>query len=281
MTCRRGPRCSAKDPQGNPAPADRALCVRDEDELGRAIRDFPRLLTDLRVAMLAALPGRGMSEPTAGGAVEAPLPFRADLDDLANNLVVTTVHWAGIVAAVAGADRPPPGAHLAGRALERAVKLLRGHLSVFLALQPVTVVRDGANVALDGGDAALELFQLHHRVRAVLGTTRKVVYLTNPCPSPGCGVKALCRFDDQDGLRCAACGAEHELDDIQGAQVHDPNTHTTVIALGDNQYTRETEYRTTEGRRVIREQFTGHPESEAASLIGRTETFYPNQETTT
>lgn len=274
MTCRRGEFCAARHQHGGkPAPADRPLCHRDEDELSRALREFPELLVQLRVAARAALPGRGLTEPTAGGNVVPPLLFRADLDELAELLVRTTWEWAMAVAVQARIPVPPPGEHYAGRSLLQCVAVLRPRLSVLLALRDIAVYRDGEIVELDGGDAALELFSLHHRVRAVLGVTRKVVYLTEPCPREDCGVKALCRYDGHDGVRCASCGAEFELDDIQGARVHQPGSNTTVIALGDNQFTRETTSRVDGGTVTVREQYTGHPDGEAAVLVGRTETM--------
>lgn len=269
MTCRRGPHCTARDVQGNPADAPRALCVRDEDELGRTLRAYPDDLVQLRLAALAALPGTGLSEHTAGGAVEAPLPFRADLDELADLLVSTTVEWAWIIASVSGVPGPPPGRHYPGRALQHAVGILRPRMSVLMALQPWTVTRGGEPVDMDGGDAALELFDLHHRVKAVIGVTRKVLHLPNPCPV--CGVRALCHFAGENGLRCGSCNAEPELDDVQGVQVQLPGTNTSLAALGDSQWTRETVTQIPGGKRIVREQWTGDPETnpDAAVLDGR------------
>lgn len=273
MTCRRGPHCAARDPHGYPASADRALCHRDEDELGRVLRDAPENLAQLRIAALAALPGRGLTERTAGGATEVPLPYRADLDELADDLVGTAVEWATAVAEVARCDPPPPGRHYPGNALALAAQILYGHRSVFLALQPRPVVRGDETLTYDGGDGALELFYLHDRVKVVLGRTRKVLHLPEPCPA--CGVKlVLCHYAHQTEVRCASCNAVFQLDDIQGA----PMGNTTVIALGDNQYTRETVTPVRGGRRIEREQYTGNPEGDAAVLVGRTETVRMDEE---
>lgn len=275
--CRRGPFCTARDGHGQPAVADRALCIRDEDELGRVLREMLETLIQLRIAALAALPGHGLSERTAGGTTEPQLPFRADLDELANDLVGTAVEWATAVADVARCPAPPPGRHYAGNALAIAAQILYGRRSVFLALQPRTVQRGDESLVMDGGDAALELLWLHHRVGAVLGRTRKVLHLPEPCPA--CGVKlTLAHYAGSSDVRCSSCHAESRLDDIQGVSVHNPKSNTSIVALGENQWTRETVTQLPEGRFVVREQWTGHPETNAAAvLVGKTETIYKDR----
>lgn len=214
QVCRRGTFCVDRHEWNGPAPAARPICDRDTDELHRVIREFLELLPHLRAAALAALPGRAPGGRTGGGEVEAPLPFRADLDELADLVVATVGEWAWHVAQVARIPGPPPGRHQPGRALTISAAILRPRLSVLLALQPIYVVRDGETVAMDGGDAALELFDLHHRVRAVLGRTNKVLHLPWPCR--GCGVRALQRYDGHEQVVCGSCNAQTEMDD------HDP-----------------------------------------------------------
>lgn len=212
--CRREMRCVARQDHNGPAPTDRPICDRCAEDLSRVLREFggrDGLLVQLRLASLATLAGKGLTERTAGGAVEAPLLFDPHIDELANTVVTTVIEWAGYVALIAGVPMPPPGHHLAGRALDIAIATLRPRLSVLLALQRRGVSRNGEPAEMDGGDGALELFELHHRCRAALGRTLKVLYLPVPCPT--CRVKALCRYDGHEGVRCGSCGAETELDD--------------------------------------------------------------------
>lgn len=211
QVCRRGQFCAARAEWNGPAPAARPICDRDTDELDRVIRELVELLPHLRAAALAALPGKSPDGKTGGGNVEAPLPFRADLDELAAQVVATVGEWASQVAAVARIPGPPPGRHQPGRALTASAAILRPRLSVLLALQAATVTRDGEAVAMDGGDAALELFTLHHRVRAVLGRTNKVLHLPWPCPA--CGVRGLERYDGYESIVCGSCGAQSVMDD--------------------------------------------------------------------
>lgn len=222
--CRRGQFCAARFDWNGPAPAARPLCDRDTDELDRVLRELVELLPHVRAVALAALPGRASGDRTGGGSVEAPLPFRADLDELADLIGATVGEWASYVAVVARILGPPPGKHQAGRALQVAVAILRPHLSVLLALQPRAVRRLDETVAMDGGDAALELFALHHRTRAVLGRTNKVLHLPWPCPSTVidedeseriCGVRALERYDGYEQVVCSSCGAQTTMDDHQ------------------------------------------------------------------
>lgn len=210
--CRRGQFCAARaEWNGRPAPAARPICDRDTDELDRVIRELVELLPHLRAAALAALPGKSADGKTGGGNVEAPLPFRADLDELAAQVVATVGEWASYVATVARIPGPPPGRHQPGRALTTSAGILRPRLSVLLALQPLYVLRDNEHVVMDGGDAALELFTLHHRVRAVLGRTNKVLHLPWACPS--CKVRALQRYDGHEAIVCGSCGAQTVMDD--------------------------------------------------------------------
>lgn len=216
--CRRGERCAARHDYNGPAPTDRPICDRDTEELSRVLREFEELLVQLHLMKLAALAGSGLAERVSGGAVEAPLLFDVNVDELANTVVGTVVEWATAVAQVAGAPVPPPGHHLAGRALRIAVGTLRPRLSVLLALQPRVVERAGEAFTMDGGAAAIEIFDLHHRCRAVLGRTRKIVHLPQPCPADGCGVRALCRYDGHDEIRCNACGTEMTLDELDNRE---------------------------------------------------------------
>lgn len=220
--CRRGQFCADRHEHGGPAPADRALCHRDEDELGRVLRELPEQLANLRADMLAPLPGRPASERTAGGDVEAPLPFRADLDEFQRWFVALVVQWAGFVARVANVPGPPPGERLQGRALAAAVAILRPRITVLLALQPHAVWRrtpdhpDGEAVYLDGGDGALEIFDAHHRARAILGRTRRTRLLPYTCRNLECGVKSLeLDPDSKPDVRCSSCGQTSRLDDYE------------------------------------------------------------------
>jgi hypothetical protein len=220
--CRRGQFCVAKT-DGVPAPApDRPLCVRDEqEELPRVLRELPGFLACLRIDMLAPLPGRARSEWTAGREVMPPLPYRADLDEFATCLVATVVEWAWHVAHVARIKPPPPGRAKPGHALDVAVGILRPRVSVLLALRPITVMRrtterpDGEAVTMDGGAAALELFDAHWQCRSKLGRTRRTRLLPYPCLA--CGVAALVLDPDtRPDVRCSSCGLVSDLDDHEG-----------------------------------------------------------------
>lgn len=222
--CRRGPHCAGRDPAGAPAPTPRPVCDRDADELVRVLGELPELFVHLRLALP---PCGGVGERVSGTRTPPP-PLRLDVDALMGELVGITAYWAAEVAAVVGLTTPPrriDGVQRArdGWALTLACAMLRPRITVLLALAPRWVDGDPEPVELDGGDAALELFTLHHRTRSVLGRTRLVHRFREPCPH--CAVKTLTRADGADAVLCDSCGQSLTLDEYEAlADAYSPAT---------------------------------------------------------
>jgi hypothetical protein len=222
--CRREARCVNREqvhttdgPAWAGATSSRALCDGCTADLLAALVELPTLLGLLE----AELPrGIGITlESRVGGTPETKLPLREDVDALMHAIVDTARCWEEIVRDVAG-DAPPErrparalltpasGPSVTGRmraSLGGSVALLRARLPVLLALTPTEVERDGDWTTLDGGDACLELLDLHHRARKLVGQWRRVVhYPHDPCPA--CGVPAITHLDGSDVVRCESCG---------------------------------------------------------------------------
>ncbi len=221
--CRRAQRCPGKWPyqatdgtkQWAGAETSRVLCDDCAAVLDGALGEFPELLQRLNSELARSL--AVSYEGRVGGTQERRLPIREEVDALMHEIVDTARCWEEIVRDVAGdpvPDVPPvraPETPDAGRStldrmfasLNSSVGLLRGRITALLALVVTEVDRDGW-AELDGGDAALEFLDLHHRARGIVGEYRRTThYPKNPCPN--CGVPAVTHLDGSDIVRCQDC----------------------------------------------------------------------------
>jgi ribosomal protein S27E len=223
--CRREARCANRTqahttdgPAWVGAASSRVLCDTCASDLLAALAELPTLLgllEDERPRSLGVV-----LESRVGGTVDPrKIPIREDVDALQHAIVDTARCWEEIVRDVAG-DAPPErrparalltpasGPSVTDRmraSLIGSVSLLRARLPVLLALTPTEVERDGDWTTLDGGDACLELLDLHHRARKHVGQWRRVTHYPND-PCPACGVPAITHLDGSDVVRCGSCG---------------------------------------------------------------------------
>jgi hypothetical protein len=170
------------------------------------------------------------------------VPIRTDVDALMTLIAESLVSWHERVADVARLDFPSnrmSRLRREARAVGRAGKVLSAHLDALLALPPLPMSRawdlrdldslpDGATgvvrsvfaditIDLSGADAGLEILQLRHLARALLGETkaRPEELVGVPCRDPdgGCGWRTVYRAElpSREGdpvfwTECARCG---------------------------------------------------------------------------
>ncbi|MEO3860906.1 hypothetical protein [Acrocarpospora sp. B8E8] len=234
--CARDQRCSAAtiDPdtgRREPAHSPRPLCDTDRDLLQVAIGQLPRMYVRVHQALLVA----GASSnggPKVTTSKSPGLLINTSADELLRLLTFTLVSWEERVREVAHLS--PLDTELSRRrrdsvALQQAVKILEPRVDALLALDFEPMMRDGEIVELDGEDAALELFQLHWKCRAVLtDTSAPAEPLKVPCR---CGLRQLVQifdFEDRpDGAVCRQCRAEHsqqQLVALEGEKTADART---------------------------------------------------------
>lgn len=229
--CRFGPDCrsattSDKPGHRQPGPAaGRGLCQPDELHGQFVIDQLPRLHADLheRVAKDAGrTPGGQIGSAKA---VEAPVPLVLGMDVAAREITWTLRVWATRVARVLrGPQRSL--ADVAGWQPFQAAALLANAFPVLRSLQPglyPPYVRDGegrpAPVEDDGPGGIVQLVNLYHRSRSILGETQQHEARHLPCPPPlaaddpdaaprgGCGqAGTLVRQVGREGVHCVACG---------------------------------------------------------------------------
>lgn len=233
--CARGERCASRDRNGEPAFGPRVLCSADRDFLLQAIEALPDMYLELYLR-LGDRGGSGDGPRVSGGGKTAPIPIRSDISALMTQIVEELTSWDERVRLVANLDMT--GVDLPRRdsvAMTTACRTLATHVDVLLALGPEPMNRSVAEHAvaalpddaeghirpagwaivredLDGGDAALEIFNLHARCRSKLGYTRKHVLLRSRCWDCDASGK-LVRYDGASGLddhvTCQECRSEY------------------------------------------------------------------------
>jgi hypothetical protein len=215
------------------APGYQAFCPRDNLSIGRWLDELPG-----QYDHLAAEIGNP-SHRTAH--VRVPfgprVPLRVDIDALMRAIAESLTSWHERVAVIDHLSFPEEGRR-APVAVHRAVEVIGGErLGVLLALEPQTMCRaydlhDVAamdddtvgvvhsafaeiNIEMGGADAGMEIINLRHLARAILGETKdKPEELVGvPCRADGCGWRAVYRAelpsrDDEPvwWTECARCG---------------------------------------------------------------------------
>ncbi|RSM73468.1 hypothetical protein DMH04_41390 [Kibdelosporangium aridum] len=222
--CYRGSRCSAwervdNDKLGAQIPASRGLCDSCARHVSNAVADLPGDYVQLELAIARQYGGGG--EPVSGSR-DRPIPISVHIEALQRLLPFETSVWAEQVAGLIGVtwDSTVMDRHARpGWVLQRAVGILGGNISAFLALQPTArqvwsssgdAVRFEEQSGLEG---AITLLDLHHRTRAVIGVRKLVHRLTVPCPR--CDTQALERADGDDNIDCRACARRYTWDEYQ------------------------------------------------------------------
>jgi hypothetical protein len=185
------------------------LCPTCTRVAAHAITGLPQDYVDLTYALQHG--STGLAEIVTA-TKDPPAPLRVSIAAHRAELVRVAATWAEPVADRLNVDwdsnqmdrhaRP-------GYVLQRAARLLALNMSVLLALRDVEIrvwADDGRYSSYepsDGITAALELLELHHLSRAVLGQTKLVHHLPAPCPN--CDRMTLVRDDGDEFVHCAHC----------------------------------------------------------------------------
>lgn len=168
------------------------------------------------------------------------VPLRLDLDTLAWEFETCLMSWTRRIKEVARLNVIIPERRwgVPASIIPRLCLLLSRHLDVLLALPPIEMTRGialsritrhdvGGDVVwiehraaewaeeirfMSGTDAGMEILDMTHRIRQVIGLTPHHQRLSIPCPV--CDLRGtLVRWDGalglQDGAYCLLCGAEY------------------------------------------------------------------------
>ncbi len=241
--CARGDWCASsvivtgdRETRREPALGYQAFCPRDRTFIARCLEEMPE--QHLRLSDELGRPSGGSSS------IRIPfgprLPIRIDIDALLKLIAESLVSWHERVADVASLDFPSHGLSRMRRetvAVVRAADVLAADLDALLALETAPMSRawslrdlenlpDGATgivhsvyvdatIDLGGADAWLEIINLRHLSRAVLGETRArpEELVGVPCRADGCGWRSVYRAEissredePQWWTECARCG---------------------------------------------------------------------------
>ncbi|GAA4626975.1 hypothetical protein GCM10023196_037380 [Actinoallomurus vinaceus] len=240
--CARAERCAERDATGAPAAGPRQFCETDRTVIALCLNWFPRGYVEL--ARKLGEKGSPGGEPVSGSRSPS-VPPNLGVDAMMRKTVDVLASWQERVQDLVDRSRVDTQAsrrQRAGVALDRAVKLLSGHLDALLALpvQPmnrdlglkditalppgtlgwvhpiagyVRVIRD-----LSGADAGLEVISLHAWIRGLLGWTPKHRDLPVACWN--CGQRKTVRQRDgfmglDDDAECTSCRAAYTQDRYQ------------------------------------------------------------------
>ncbi|HEY9370027.1 hypothetical protein [Streptomyces sp.] len=232
--CARAERCS--DPRtvtagGKtvrlPALTYQAFCPQDRNAIDKALKELPAF----QVRVHAEIGSRGQATgPRVSSSKTPPLPINLSVDELLRDLASVLHSWHERVAAVARLSSPNGSVHA-------ACKVLSAHLDALLALPeepmgrsvwlheaanlpPGTIglVHKSAGYAdvfmhLDGARAGLEILNLHHRCRRLLGETKLRARRLSGVYCD-CGYAELHEMLDAEGqpagASCRHCRAEYD-----------------------------------------------------------------------
>lgn len=208
--CRAGSHCRGRTGI-NPAQAtSRGLCLACERYGRYAIGKLPEDYTILSLNIGKGSSGFGAGIPSHRA--EAPIPIRVDIDALMARMRRVLLTWERDVRYAARLSVVPPWGVRHGVEIDRATGILVEHYSVLLALQL-------PHSALDGIDAVMELTDLHHRYRKLIGEAALWEWRELPCPSSpfsdGCGAQSLGFWVGTNRVECVECGWSCTLDEYR------------------------------------------------------------------
>lgn len=264
--CARGAYCS--DPRiisdggktvRSPALTYQAFCPQDRNAIDKALKELPAF----QVRVHAEIGSRGQATgPRVSSSKTPPLPINLSVDELLRDLASVLHSWHERVAAVARLSSPNGSVHA-------ACKVLSAHLDALLALPeepmgrsvwlheaanlpPGTIglVHKSAGYAdvfmhLDGARAGLEILNLHHRCRRLLGETKLRARRLSGVYCD-CGFAELYETLDDDGqhagAKCRQCRTEYDQQqyaDLTRARVEPVKTYRrrSLVAAGADEKT--------------------------------------------
>lgn len=211
--CARGDRCSERSTAG-PALGPRPFCETDRMLIRRALTWIPEAYVELYLR----LPDKSSNRAERTASKPGPgVPLNLRIHELMADIAGVLESWAEQVRHIARLSGPTTqdGRYQReGRLVAEAVDVLTVHLDVLLALPTIPLSRRDPETSwltvaeLDGADAGIEILDLHHQIRSVLGLTRRHESLPAACET--CGLRTLRRYDGDAGLEdsaeCTNCG---------------------------------------------------------------------------
>lgn len=212
----------------------RGLCDSCASLVERSLRELPGLWARLHAELGNKNQARGPKVST--GKAEPPVPLNLAVDELLRETVHVLASWHERVAAVARLAGEP-GRRIAHETVEASCAVLAAHVGVLLALPEEPMLRwvalhktatlpPGATVLpyrgaeyadvlmpLDGAHGGIEILDMHHRIRRMLGETKPPArHLPTPCR---CGYRQLYETLDADGqwdgAHCRNCRQVYTL----------------------------------------------------------------------
>lgn len=226
--CQRAERCRASEVliDGDErrrlgAPCDRPLCPACEQAVTEALADAPWLYRDLRNATLVR--GRQAPGEKVTRSAGSPMPLNARALHLAEQLAWLLTTWEDEVRSIARLSHPAHSGKREGRQVLDAARLLKAHVSAWLAA-PATeleVSRHDEPITQSGADAACALLDWRRRVRLLPGldadAPKAVRRYDEPCMY--CAVRAVTHRAGDDRVHCQSCGAawDRELYAVKAA----------------------------------------------------------------
>lgn len=213
-----------------PALTYRAFCDICRTMIQKALRELPALY----VRLCGEIGSKGQAiGPRVTSSKSAPIPINLAVDELLRELYAVLTSWHERVATVARLSDPAGG-------LCVSCAVLAAHVDVLLALPEEPMGRSvpmweaaklpagtpglvhisaeyaDVYVHLDGARAGLEILQLHHRTRRMLGETKIPARHLSGVYCDGCNYPELYELLDDDngfaGARCRRCRNEYDVD---------------------------------------------------------------------
>lgn len=216
----------------------RGLCDTCASLVERSLGELPDLWRRVHAELGTKTRASG---PRVATSKSAPLPINLSADELLRDMVSVLTSWHERVAAVARLNGEV-GRRVEHATVQAACRVLAAHVGVLLALPADSMMRAmplpaaaehvplgalglvhvGAEYAdvirpMSGTDAGLEILQLHHRARRLLGETRPPArHLPTPCR---CGWKQVFEVLDgdgqPDGAHCRHCRTTYTPDEYR------------------------------------------------------------------
>lgn len=180
------PPCALCPPWRSPGniPDRGEVCEPCRTATAKALQDLPGLYQQLW-GSIGDLSGGGEK---VRGSKEAPIPYRADIHDLAMAIADTLWRWEQRIRTVAKLAPAEPGP--AAQTIKASAELLNRFIVALFALPQ----------ALQAGE---EITALHQQARRILGLTKLQYRLPAPCPN--CDLTTLVRDNGESDVHCLYC----------------------------------------------------------------------------